>query len=58
MGDEIVALSRKNDALKNKIDSYDEKWFEESKAMLFKQINDDKRANLIMTRKQKQIKKH
>ena len=31
MGDEIIELSTENDALKNKIGSYDEKWLEASK---------------------------
>ena len=31
LGDDIVELSTKNDALKNEIGSYDEKWLEESK---------------------------
>ena len=30
MGDDTVELSTENDALKNKIGSYDEKWLEES----------------------------
>ena len=55
--DDIVELSTKNDALKNKIGSYDEKWLEESKAKLLKQINDEKRANLIMSRMKKQMNK-
>ena len=38
------------------IGSYDEKWLEESEAKLLKQIDDDKRANLL-TRVQKQTKK-
>ena len=31
LGDDIVELSTENDALKNKIGSYDAKWLEESK---------------------------
>ena len=58
MGDDIVELSTQNDALKNKIESCDHKWLEESKAKLFKQINEEKIANLIMSRKKKQIEKH
>ena len=58
MGDEIVDLSTENDALKSKIGSYDEKWLEESKAKLLKQIDDEKRANLIMSRMKKQMKKN
>ena len=58
MGDDIVDLSAENDALKNKIGSYDEKWLEESKTKLLKQIDDEKRANLIMSRLKKQMEKH
>ena len=57
MGDDVVELSRENDALKNKIGSYDEKWLEESKAKLLKQIDDEKRAKLIMSRMKKQMEK-
>ena len=57
MGDDIVELSSENDALKNKIGTYDEKWFEESKTKLLKQIDDQKRANLIMSRMEKQMNK-
>ena len=57
MGDDIVELSAENDTLKNKIGSYDEKWLEESKAKLLKQIDDEKRANLIMSRMKKQMEK-
>ena len=32
MGDDIVEVSTENDALKNKVGSYDQQWFEESKA--------------------------
>ena len=37
MGDDIVELSTENDALKNKIGSYDERWLEESKLKLLKE---------------------
>ena len=57
LGDDIVELSTENDALKNKIGSYDEKWFDKSKAKLLKQIDDEKRANLIMSRMKKQMNK-
>ena len=57
MRDDIVDLSRKNDALKNKTGSYDEKLPEESKAKLSKRIDDDKKANLIKSRMKKQMKK-
>ena len=56
MGDDIVELSTENETFKTKIGSYDEKWLEESKAKLLK-IDDDKRAYLILSRKQKQMKK-
>ena len=57
LGDDIVELYTENDALKNKIGSYDEKWLEESKLKVLKQIDDEKRANLIMSRMKKQMKK-
>ena len=47
MADDIVELSTENEFLKTKIGSYDEKLLEESKAKLLKQIDDEKRANLI-----------
>ena len=56
LGDDIVELSTENKSLKNKIGSYDEK-MEESRAKLLKQINNDKRSNLIMSGMQKQLKK-
>ena len=56
MGNDIVEIFTQNDGLKNKTGSYEEKWLEESKAKLLKQINDEKRANLIMARVQKQTK--
>ena len=58
LGDDIVELSTENDVLKNKIGSYDEKWIEESKNKMLKQIDDEKRANLIMFRMKKQMEKH
>ena len=58
MGDDIVELSTENDALKSKIGCYDEKWLEESKNKMLKQIDDEKRANLIMLRMKKQMEKH
>ena len=57
MDDDIVALSTENDALRNKIGFYDEKWLEDSKAKLLKQIDDQKRANLILFRKKEQMNK-
>ena len=58
LGDDIVDLSTENDALKNKIGSYDERWLEESKLKLLKEIDEEKRANLIMSRMKKQMNKH
>ena len=57
MGDGIVDLTVENDALENQIGEYDQKWLEESKAKLLKDINDEKRANLIMSRMKKQMNK-
>ena len=57
LGDNMVELFTENDALKNKIGSYDEKWSEKFKAKLLKQIDDGKRTNLIMSRKKKQMNK-
>ena len=58
LGDDIVELSTENDALTIKIGSYDEKWLDESKAKLLKQIDDEKRANLFMSRMKKQMNKN
>ena len=55
MGSDIVDLSTENDALKEKIGDYDEKWLQESKEKLLKDIDDEKRANLIMSRMKKQM---
>ena len=58
MGDDmVVELSTENENLGSKIGSYDEKWLEESEVKLLKQIDDEKRANLSMSRKKKQMKK-
>ena len=57
MGNDIVDLSTENDALKEKIGDYDQKWLEDSKAKLLKDINDKKRADLIMSRMKKQMEK-
>ena len=57
MGNDIVDLSTKNDALKEKIGDCDEKWLQESKEKLLKDIDDEKRANLIMSRMKKQMNK-
>ena len=57
MGDHIVDLSTENDALKEKIGDYDQKWLEDSKAKILKDIDDKKRADLIMSRMKKQMEK-
>ena len=57
LGDFIVELSTQNEALKNQIGDYDEKWFEDSKAKLLKQIDDEKGAMLLMSRMKKQMNK-
>ena len=58
MGDDILELSTENDALKNKVGSHEQQCLEKSKTKILKQINDDKRANLIMSRMKKQMEKH
>ena len=58
LGDDIVELSTENETLKNKKVDYDEKWLEESKARLLRQIDDEERANFIMSRLKKQMEKH
>ena len=57
MGNDIVEISVENESLKNQIGDYDEKWLQESKAKLLKDIDDEKRANLIMSRMKKQMNK-
>ena len=57
MGDDIIKLHTKNENLMNKIESYDEKWPEESKTSLLQQIDNEKRANLIMSMLKKQMEK-
>ena len=55
--DDIIELSVENESLKNQIGEYDEKWLQESKIKLLKEIDDEKRANLIMSRMKKQMNK-
>ena len=57
MGDNIVELSVEKESLKNQISDFDEKWLQESKAKLLKDIDDEKRANSIMSRMKKQMNK-
>ena len=58
LGNAIVHLSTKSDALKNKIGSYDGKWLGESKAKLLQQIDAEESATLIMSRMKKQLNKN
>ena len=58
MGDDIVELSVENESFKNQIGDYDEKWLQESKGKLLKDIDDEKRENLFMSRMKKQMEKH
>ena len=55
LDDDMVELSTENDALKNRIGSYDEKWLEEFKTKLLKQIDDEKRVFINLSRLKKQI---
>ena len=57
LGDDIIEFSTENDVLKNQIGEYDDKWLQESKAKLLKDIDDKKRADLVMFRKKKQMNK-
>ena len=57
LGDDIVELSVENESLKNQIGEYDDKWLQEWKVKLLKEIDDEKRANLIMSRMKKQMNK-
>ena len=43
--------------LKKKKDSYNQQWLEEPKGKLLKEIDDEKRAKLIMSRMKKQMEK-
>ena len=55
LGYDIIELSTENDVLKNQIGEYDQKWLEKSKRKLLKDIDDEKRSNLIMSRMKKQM---
>ena len=57
MGDDIVDLHTESKILNNKTGFHDEKWLEESKARLLQQIDDGKRASLIMSRLKKDMNK-
>ena len=51
MGDVTIELSTKNDVLKTKTGGFDEKWLQETKDKLLKEIDDDKGTTLFMSRK-------
>ena len=53
----LMGVSVENESLKNQKGEYDEKWLQESKLKLLKEIDDKKRANLIMYRLKKQMNK-
>ena len=55
MSNDKVELSTENDALKIKIGSYGEKCLHESKNKMLRQIDDEKRANSIMSGIKKQM---
>ena len=57
MGDDIVELGVENESLKSQIGEYDEKWLQESEVKLLEEIDNEKRANLIMFRMKKQMNK-
>ena len=57
LGDDIVDASSENDALKNKTGDYDENWLEKSKSKMLKEIDDEKIANIIMSRMKKHMNK-
>ena len=58
LGDDIIELSTENDVLKSQIGDYNQKWLDESKAKLLKDISDEKRANIIMARMKKQMNRN
>ena len=58
LGHDVVEFSLENETLKNQLRDYDENWLAGSKAKLLKKIDDEKGANLIMSRMQKQMRKH
>ena len=57
MDDDIVEISREKGTLKNKMGSYYKRCLEESEAKLLKHIDDEKGANLIMSRMNYQMEK-
>ena len=58
LADDIVELFTENDALKYKVGCYDEKLLHEPKVKLLKQMDDERRANLMTFRMKNQMEKH
>ena len=58
LADDIVELGVGNESLKDQLGDYDEKWLQESKAKLLKEVDDEKRAQFFMSRMNKQMEKH
>ena len=58
MGADIVELYRENESMEDKLGYHEKKELDESKTTLLKQIDDEKKANLFMSRVQKHMKKH
>ena len=56
-GGNLLELSVENESLKNQIGNYDEKWLQELKAKLLKDIDDEKRASFIMSRMKDEMNK-
>ena len=56
MGDDIEQLSTETEALKNQTREFDQKWLEEAKVKLLKQIDDEERPYLIMSQMKRQMK--
>ena len=56
MGEDIEELYTENESLKTKTGSKEGKWLEEFKAKMLKRIDYEKRANLVLSRLEKQMK--
>ena len=57
MGDEIFDLGVENEALRNKIRQFDEKWLSESKNRIKLSYNDAKKNKFILERMRRQTQK-
>ena len=58
LADDIVEFSTKNESLKNKIGSYDEKWLKEFKAKLAVKTSRWREKSKYMSRMKKQMEKN